>query len=90
MTKVACRRENAASAADAEDTDGTEPESEEAHALLNDMLPISASAPYVYTAEAASGSMTTLSLLHQGQLRHARPQCRAERGQAGEGGPGGI
>ena len=61
MTKVLAAAKTQQSAADSEDTDGTEPESEEAHALLNDMLPISASAPYVYTAEAASGSMTTLS-----------------------------
>mgnify|MGYP000618719949 FL=1 len=61
MAKVLAAAKTQQSTADSEDTDGTEPESEEAHALLNDMLPISASAPYVYTAEAASGSMTTLS-----------------------------
>lgn len=61
MAKVLAAAKTQQSAADSEDTDGTEPESGEAHALLNDMLPISASAPYVYTAEAASGSMTTLS-----------------------------
>ena len=61
MAKVLAAAKTQQSAADSEDTDGTEPENEEAHALLNDMLPISASAPYVYTAEAASGSMTTLS-----------------------------
>ena len=61
MAKVLAAAKTQQNAADSEDTDGTEPESEEARALLNDMLPISASAPYVYTAEAASGSMTTLS-----------------------------
>ena len=42
-------------------TDETEEEAGEARALLNDMLPISASAPYTYTAEAGSSSMSTLS-----------------------------
>ena len=42
-------------------TDETEEEAGEARALLNDMLPISASAPYTYTAEAGSSSMATLS-----------------------------
>ena len=61
MAKVLAAAKTQQSTADSEDTDGTEPENEEAHALLNDMLPISASAPYVYTSEAASGSMMTLS-----------------------------
>lgn len=68
VSKTLAAAKKQAQPAQDEYTDETEEEAGEARALLNDMLPISASAPYTYTAEAGSSSMSTLSALHQGQL----------------------
>ena len=61
VSKTLAAAKKQAQPAQDEYTDETEEEAGEARALLNDMLPISASAPYTYTAEAGSSSMSTLS-----------------------------
>ena len=61
VSKTLAAAKKQAQPAQDEYTDETEEEVGEARALLNDMLPISASAPYTYTAEAGSSSMSTLS-----------------------------
>lgn len=61
VSKTLAAAKKQAQPAQDEYTDETEEEAGEARALLNDMLPISASAPYTYTAEAGSSSMATLS-----------------------------